>query len=80
MHDYAKELPHKPKMYVDYRKMLRDKEIDAVFVGTPNQLHVPMAIAALKAGKHVLCTKPLADCRAPPRSSSPSPASPAWST
>jgi len=59
MHDFAKELPRPVKMYADYRKMLRDREIDAVFVGTPNQLHIPMALDAIRAGKHVLCTKPL---------------------
>ncbi|OPZ15002.1 MAG: putative oxidoreductase YcjS [candidate division BRC1 bacterium ADurb.BinA364] len=41
--------------------MCRDPEIDAVFVGTPNQLHVPVALEAVRNGKHVLVTKPLAD-------------------
>jgi len=41
--------------------MCRDPEIDAVFVGTPNQLHVPVALEAVRHGKHVLVTKPLAD-------------------
>jgi predicted dehydrogenase len=41
--------------------MCCDPEIDAVFVGTPNQLHVPIALEAVRQGKHVMVTKPLAD-------------------
>jgi predicted dehydrogenase len=44
----------------DYRTLLADPEIDAVHICTPNSLHFPMAMAALGAGKHVLCEKPLA--------------------
>src|SRR5438874_7797103 len=44
----------------DYRELLADPGIDAVHVCTPNALHFPMAKAALEAGKHVLCEKPLA--------------------
>ncbi len=44
----------------DYRTLLSDPEIDAVHICTPNALHFPMAKAALEAGKHVLCEKPLA--------------------
>jgi predicted dehydrogenase len=48
----------------DYRDFLAESSpdlgIDAVHICTPNQLHFPMAIAALEAGKHVLCEKPLA--------------------
>jgi predicted dehydrogenase len=61
MEDFAKELPEPPRLYTDYREMCRDREIDAVFVGTPNQLHVPIALEAIKRGKHVMVTKPLAD-------------------
>jgi len=43
----------------DYRKILADRTIDAVHVCTPNKLHYPIAAAALKAGKAVLCEKPL---------------------
>src|SRR5579871_2171313 len=39
---------------------LSDSEIDAVYVATPVALHAPQTIAALKAGKHVLCEKPVA--------------------
>jgi predicted dehydrogenase len=42
----------------DYHTLLKDTEIDAVHVLTPNALHYPMCKAALNAGKHVLCEKP----------------------
>ena len=49
-----------PRATGDYREFLSDPDIDAVHVCTPNSLHFPMAKAALEAGKHVLCEKPLA--------------------
>lgn len=61
MKDYAKELPGELKFYTDYKKMCKDPDIDAVFVGTPNQWHVPIALEAVKNDKHVMVTKPLAD-------------------
>jgi predicted dehydrogenase len=48
-----------PKTYTDYRKLLDDKNVEAVVIATPPHLHVEMAIAALKAGKHVYCEKPI---------------------
>ncbi len=48
-----------PKAYGSYQQLLDDRDIDAVFIGLPNALHPPWAIAALNAGKHVLCDKPL---------------------
>ncbi len=44
----------------DYHTLLADPSIDAVHICTPNSLHFPMAMAALAAGKNVLCEKPLA--------------------
>jgi predicted dehydrogenase len=44
----------------DVNSVLSDEHIDAVHVCTPNNTHFPIAMAALKAGKHVLCEKPLA--------------------
>ena len=67
MASFAKELPQPVKFYTDYKKMCRDREIDAVFVGTPNQWHVPVALEAVKRGKHVMTTKPLANALAPAR-------------
>lgn len=48
------------RAYPDYQSLLADKEIDAVSVCTANHLHAEITIAALKAGKHVLCEKPMA--------------------
>lgn len=61
MKEFAKALAQPVKMYTDYKEMCKDPEIDAVFVGTPNQWHVPIALEAVRQGKHVLVTKPLAD-------------------
>ncbi len=47
------------RAYDDYNALLKDKDIDIVSVGLPNALHAPVSIAALKAGKHVLCEKPM---------------------
>jgi len=46
--------------YDGFRDLLGDQEIDAVHLAVPNMLHHPMALEALKAGKHVMCEKPLA--------------------
>jgi len=48
------------RVELDYRQVLEDPSIDAVHICTPNSQHFPMALAALAAGKHVLCEKPLA--------------------
>jgi len=48
-----------PKAYTNLEELLAD-DIDVVHITTPNRLHYPMAKAALNAGKHVLCEKPLA--------------------
>jgi predicted dehydrogenase len=49
----------KPATSPDYRQLLARKDVEAVFIATPCDLHVEMAIAALKAGKHVYCEKPV---------------------
>lgn len=48
------------KVYCSYQEMLSDSEIHAVSVCTANSFHAPITIAALQAGKHVLCEKPMA--------------------
>lgn len=54
MKDYGYE-----KVESDYDEMLKDPEINVIDIVTPPFLHIPMAIKAFKAGKHVICEKPL---------------------
>ena len=65
MDGFEAELKRPMRKYSDYHDLCADPEVDAVFVGTPNQVHVPAALAAVRAGKHVMCTKPLSDSLAP---------------
>jgi predicted dehydrogenase len=53
-----KKIGYIPKVEKDFRKMLEDKDVDAVFIATPEHWHAPMAIMALQAGKHVYVEKP----------------------
>jgi len=49
----------KPKLYGDYRKMLENKDIDIVIIGTPDHWHCLQFVDSLEAGKHVYVEKPL---------------------
>ena len=55
------------KRYTDYNELLKDPNVDAVHINTPIQNHAAQSIAALRAGKHVACTVPMAttveECR-----------------
>jgi myo-inositol 2-dehydrogenase/D-chiro-inositol 1-dehydrogenase len=48
-----------PVTYADWRKIIDRKDVDAVFIATPPDLHSEMAVAALQAGKNVYCEKPI---------------------
>ncbi len=58
----AKELAEKlniPKWYDDYRRILEDRDIDAVFICSSTDTHSPISIEAARAGKHIFCEKPI---------------------
>jgi predicted dehydrogenase len=57
--DFAKEFGAK-KWFADWRELIDDEEIDAVYIATPVFLHAEQTIAAANAGKHILCEKPMA--------------------
>jgi predicted dehydrogenase len=48
-----------PKVYTDYRELAADADIEAVTITSPNALHCEMTLAFARAGKHVICEKPL---------------------
>ena len=48
------------KTYTDFDLLAQDTDIDAVVIGLPNYLNAPTTIKMLRAGKHVLCEKPMA--------------------
>lgn len=59
----AAELAHRysiPQVFTEYRELIQSGGVDAVVIVTPDDLHYPMTMAALAAGKHVLCEKALA--------------------
>lgn len=49
-----------PHVFTDYREMLKMEQVDLVSIITPPHLHYPTVLAALEAGKHILCEKPMA--------------------
>jgi predicted dehydrogenase len=56
---FAREFGAK-RWYDDWRELIADDEIDAVYIATPVYLHAEQTVAAAEAGKHVLCEKPMA--------------------
>jgi predicted dehydrogenase len=52
------EFPKVP-FHADFRKLIDQKDIDAIIVGTPDHMHAFATVAALKSGRHVFCEKPL---------------------
>jgi myo-inositol 2-dehydrogenase / D-chiro-inositol 1-dehydrogenase len=48
-----------PRVFHDYQEMLKEKDIEMVTITAPNRLHAPMTIEIARAGKHVVCEKPL---------------------
>ncbi|MEA3117326.1 MAG: myo-inositol 2-dehydrogenase / D-chiro-inositol 1-dehydrogenase [Paraburkholderia sp.] len=48
-----------PRVHADYEALLADRDVDAVWLVTPSSLHAQQIVAALRAGKHVFCEKPL---------------------
>src|SRR6266536_4069890 len=56
----VKEKYPSAKTYNDFRRLLDQKDIDAMVIGTPDHTHAVAAVAALKSGRHVYCEKPLA--------------------
>ncbi len=59
--DLEKKFGQKPKLYRDFRKLLEQKDIDAVIIGTPDHWHCLMVVNALQSGKDVYVEKPMAN-------------------
>lgn len=59
--DVEKQRGKKPKLYKDYRKLLEDKDVDMVIIGTPDHWHCLALVDSLSAGKHAYTEKPLAN-------------------
>jgi predicted dehydrogenase len=59
--EVQKDFNQTPKLYKDFRKMLEQKDIDAVIIGTPDHWHCLNTVYSLQAGKHVYVEKPMAN-------------------
>jgi predicted dehydrogenase len=59
--EVLKSFNQKPKLYKDFRKLLEQKDIDAVIIGTPDHWHCLITVYALQAGKDVYVEKPMAN-------------------
>ena len=57
--DFARQYGIK-NAYGSYAEIFKDKEVDIIYIATPHNTHAELSIAAMNAGKHVLCEKPLA--------------------
>src|SRR6266404_9365305 len=49
-----------PRVFTDYREMLKERDIEMITIAAPNKLHAQMTSDCAQAGKHVVCEKPLA--------------------
>lgn len=59
--EVVNEFQQKPRLFTDFRKTLEQKDVDAVFIGTPDHWHCLIMVSALQAGKDVYVEKPLAN-------------------
>jgi 1,5-anhydro-D-fructose reductase (1,5-anhydro-D-mannitol-forming) len=58
--DPAKGAVYSSQVFTDFEEAIADPQVHAVYIATPVSYHAPQSIAALRAGKHVLCEKPVA--------------------
>ncbi|MSU36760.1 MAG: hypothetical protein EXS36_17015 [Pedosphaera sp.] len=56
----AKQQFPEAKIYNDFRRLVDQKDIDAIVVATPDHTHAVAAVAALQSGRHLYCEKPMA--------------------